>query len=144
MRVCLISDKHSLFQRRRNRSHNWPQAQGPALPPGLHTRCLLHSRTDWASPSHQTAGAWTPAVNTHKRDDHMWVLFKAKGSILFKLHHLHGGVVHNHAVKRDVWVAWGNFPAALQEQSITKFPVRAKRSLLTFPPSGNSQIRTLF
>lgn len=74
----------------------------------------------------------------------MWVLFKAKRSVLFKLHHLHSGVVHNHAVKCDVWVAWGNFPAALQEQSVTKFPVMAKRSLLTFPPSGNAQIWTCF
>lgn len=61
----------------------------------------------------------------------MWVLFIAKRSVLFRLHHLHGGVVHNHAVKRDVWVAWGNLPATLQEQSVTKFPVRAKRPLLT-------------
>lgn len=63
----------------------------------------------------------------------MWIPFKAKGSVLLTLHHLHGGVVHNHAVKRDVWVTGGNFPATLQEQSVTKFPVRAQRSLLTFP-----------
>lgn len=44
-------------------------------------------------------------LKTHRRVDLTWVLFKAKRSVLFKLPHLHGGVVHNHAVKRDVWVA---------------------------------------
>lgn len=57
-------NKHSLFQKQRSPDHSWPRAQGQAPPPGRRTRCLLRCRTDWASPSHQTAQAWTPTKNT--------------------------------------------------------------------------------
>ncbi len=47
-------------------------------------------------------------------------------------HHLHGGVVHNHAVKCDVRVTRGHFSATLQEQAITELPVGAERPHSTF------------
>lgn len=43
-------------------------------------------------------------------------------------HHLHGGVVHNHAVKRDIGVSSSHFSAALQEQSIAELPVEESRT----------------
>lgn len=47
--------------------------------------------------------------------------------------HLHGCVVHNHAVKCDFWVARRHFSATLQEQAVTQLPVRAERKRSTFP-----------
>ena len=57
----------------------------------------------------------------------------------FLLCHLHGGVVHDHAVKCDVWVTRGDFSATLQEQAIAELPVGAERSNSTFPALRNSQ-----
>ena len=62
--------------------------------------------------------------------------------VLF-IYHLHGGVVHNHAVKCDVWVTGGDFSAALQKQTIAKLPVGAKRSPSMFPASRNSKLEKL-
>lgn len=61
-----LSVNHSQFQRRRTHGRNWHRERGRALPPGPHTRCSPRCRTGWASPSRQTAAAWTPAG--HHRD----------------------------------------------------------------------------
>lgn len=61
-----LSVNHSQFQRRRRHFRNWHRERGRALPPGPHTRCSPRCRTGWASPSRQTAAAWTPAG--HHRD----------------------------------------------------------------------------
>lgn len=57
----------------------------------------------------------------------------------FLLCHLHGGVVHDHAVKCDVWVIRGHFSATLQEQAIAELPVGAEKPNSTFPALRNSQ-----
>lgn len=50
--------------------------------------------------------------------------------------HLHGCVVHDHAVKRDVRVAGRHLSATLQEQAVAQLPVGVpEKKWLTFPAS---------
>lgn len=53
-------------------------------------------------------------------------------------YHLHGGVVHNHAVKCDIWVSSSHFSAALQEQSITELPVEESINATQYFHQNNS------
>lgn len=47
--------------------------------------------------------------------------------------HLHGCVVHDHAVKRDVRVAGRHFSATLQEQAVAQLPVGAREEAVNIP-----------
>lgn len=62
-------------------------------------------------------------------------VFKLKTWFIYPFSYLHGCIVHNHAVKGDVWVTGGHLSATLQEQAIAELPVRAERKRSTFPPS---------
>lgn len=47
--------------------------------------------------------------------------------------YLHGGVIHNHVVKCNVWIACCYLLTALQEETITQLPVQSKAKMKQSP-----------
>lgn len=56
-------------------------------------------------------------------------------------HYLHGGVVHNHVLEGDLWVASRHLLAALQEEPITQLPREQRSNLVITQLTGWSIFR---